>query len=53
VQVDSGYTRRHEGTGLGLAISRRLAHSMGGELTVESTPGSGSRFTLWLRAAED
>jgi len=52
VQVDSGYTRRHEGTGLGLAISLRLARSMGGELTVESTPGAGSRFTLWLRAAE-
>ena len=53
VQVDSGYTRRHEGTGLGLAISLRLAHSMGGELTVESTPGHGSRFTLWLPAAEE
>jgi signal transduction histidine kinase len=52
VQVESGYTRRHGGAGLGLAISLRLAHSMDGELTVESEPGQGSRFTLWLPAAD-
>jgi len=49
VQVESGYTRRHGGAGLGLAISRRLAHAMGGELSVESELGRGSRFTLRLR----
>jgi signal transduction histidine kinase len=52
VQVDSGYTRRHGGAGLGLAISRRLARSMGGEVSVESQPGAGSRFVLWLPAAD-
>jgi signal transduction histidine kinase len=52
VQGDSGYTRAHGGAGLGLTISRRLARLMGGELTLESTEGVGSRFTLWLPAAE-
>jgi PAS domain S-box-containing protein len=50
VQVDTGHVRRSEGTGLGLTISRDLARGMGGDLTVESTPGVGTAFTLSLPA---
>lgn len=48
VQGEVGYTRAHSGTGLGLTISRRLARLMGGDLTVSSAEGDGSRFVLWL-----
>jgi signal transduction histidine kinase len=47
-QVDASYTRAAEGTGLGLALTQRIIRLLGGTLTVESAPGTGSAFTVHL-----
>ena len=50
-RIDQSRSRAFGGTGLGLAIARLLAELQGGYITVESTLGHGSTFTLWLPAA--
>jgi signal transduction histidine kinase/ActR/RegA family two-component response regulator len=48
-QANNSTSREYGGTGLGLAISQRIVQTMGGDITVESQPGEGSRFLITVQ----
>jgi signal transduction histidine kinase len=50
-RVGRGDTQGRRGSGVGLALVRHVAEAHGGRVTVESAPGRGSRFTMWIPAA--
>ena len=56
IQLDSSLSRQHSGTGLGLSLVARLAELHGGGVSVESSPGEGSRFTItlpWIQPVDE
>jgi len=48
-QAESGNTRKYGGTGLGLTITKNIIEFMGGNIAVDSTPGTGSKFSFKLK----
>ncbi len=47
-QVSEGFGRKYQGTGIGLTISKKIIDLLGGKITIESVPGKGSAFSIWL-----
>ena len=53
-QIHEGiFSRKQDGTGIGLTVARHMAVLMGGNITLESAPGKGSRFTVTLPLADE
>jgi len=52
-QAESGTTRKYGGTGLGLAISKRIIELMGGQISIDSELGKGSRFIFTVKLLRD
>ena len=50
-QADASIARRYGGSGLGLALVRRLVEAMGGQVTIDSRAGRGTRVRWWVRCA--
>ena len=51
-RVGRSETQGRRGSGVGLALVLHVAEAHGGRVTVESRPGGGSRFTLWIPQAD-
>ncbi len=51
--VDKSRSRAHGSAGLGLAVCQRIVALHGGRMEIESTPGRGTRASVWLKGAED
>ncbi len=52
-RIETDYTRTQSGAGVGLAVARQLVDLMGGTITLDSTPGTGSTFTVSLKTARE
>jgi signal transduction histidine kinase len=52
-RIETDYTRTQSGAGVGLAVARQLVDLMGGTITLDSTPGIGSTFTVSLKTARE
>ena len=47
-QVSEGFGRKYQGSGIGLTISKKIIDLLNGQITLESHPGKGSHFSVWL-----